>query len=141
MSLAAAIETNGVAELLGSRVGILAGLPPLLVVATATTLVIFLTEITSNTATAAAVVPLLAALAPGLGLNPYLLIVPAAIAASCAFMLPVATPPNAIVFGTGRMTILQMCRAGLWLNLIGIALITALTYGLVLPLLGTPPVP
>ena len=91
-------------------------------------LVIFLTELTSNTATTATLIPILAALSTVFELHAFMLIVPAAIAASCAFMLPVATPPNAIVFGSGRVTIHQMIRIGLWLNLIGIALITALVY-------------
>jgi sodium-dependent dicarboxylate transporter 2/3/5 len=73
-----------------------------------------------------------------MGIHPYLLIVPAAIAASCAFMMPVATPPNAIVFGSGLITLPQMCRAGLWLNLIGIVLITLLTMLVVKPILGVP---
>ena len=79
----------------------------------------------------------LAAMAPGLGMHPHLLIVPAAVAASCAFMMPVATPPNAIVFGSGHVTLPQMCRAGLWLNLIGIVLITMLTFLVVRPVLGS----
>ena len=116
----------------------LRGVPTLLLVALLVTLVIFLTELTSNTATAATFIPILAGIAPGLGLSPFALIVPAAIAASCAFMLPVATPPNAVVFGSGLVTIPQMCRAGIALNLIGIALITALTYAVALPLLGVP---
>jgi sodium-dependent dicarboxylate transporter 2/3/5 len=136
LSLAAAIKANGVGELLGNQVGALAGLPPVLLVLGVIALVIFLTELTSNTATTATMVPVLASLAPGLGLHAFALIVPAAIAASCAFMLPVATPPNAVVFGSGQVTIPQMTRAGLWLNLIGIALITALTYQIALPLLG-----
>jgi sodium-dependent dicarboxylate transporter 2/3/5 len=136
LSLAAAIGANGVSEFLGNQVGALAGLPPLVLVIVVTALMIYLTEMTSNTATTAALVPILAALAPGLGLNPYMLIVPAAVAASCAFMLPVATPPNAIVFGTGLVTIPQMCRAGWWLNLIGIVLITLLTYAVAMPLLA-----
>ena len=106
-------------------------------------LLIFLTEITSNTATTATLLPILAGLAPGLGVDPLLLIVPAAVAASCAFMLPVATPPNAVVFGSGRVPLPQMARAGLLLNLVGIAVITGLGYALVLPLLaaasGSPP--
>jgi sodium-dependent dicarboxylate transporter 2/3/5 len=136
LSLAAAINANGVAELLGNQVGALAGVPSVLLVLCVVTLMIFLTEITSNTATTATMVPILSALAPGLGVHAYTLIVPAAIAASCAFMLPVATPPNAIVFGSGHVTIPQMCRAGFSLNLIGIILITALTYAVALPLLG-----
>ncbi len=136
LSLAAAINTNGVAALLGSQVGAARGAPPWLLVLLVTALMIYLTEITSNTATTATMVPLLAALAPGLGLHAYMLIVPAAIAASCAFMLPVATPPNAIIFGSGHVTVPQMCRAGFWLNMIGIVLITVLTYAVALPLLG-----
>ncbi len=136
LSLAGALDRGGVGALLGAQVSGLAGVPPVVVVLLVVALVIFLTELTSNTATAATFVPILAGIAPGLGLSPYVLIVPAAIAASCAFMLPVATPPNAVVFGSGRITIPQMCRAGLWLNLIGVALITAFTWAIALPLLG-----
>lgn len=136
LSLAEAVGANGVAEFLGARTSAFAGMPPLLLTLVVTTGVIFLTELTSNTATAATLVPLFAALAPGLGLDPFALIVPATLAANCAFMLPVATPPNALVFGSGHVTIPDMCRAGLWLNLAGIALIPALTYLLVLPVLG-----
>ncbi len=106
----------------------LGGLPVVAVVATVTALVIFLTELTSNTATAATLIPILASIAPGLGLAPMALAVPATLAASCAFMMPVATPPNAIVFGSGRITIRQMIRAGVWLNLVGIAIIMVVTF-------------
>ncbi len=136
LSLAAAIGAHGVGELLGAQVGALAGVPTLLVVLGIVTGIVFLTELTSNTATAAALIPILAGLAPGLGAEPLLLVVPAALAASCAFMLPVATPPNAIVFGSGELTIADMSRAGLWLNLVGIVLITALAYAVVIPILG-----
>jgi sodium-dependent dicarboxylate transporter 2/3/5 len=98
--------------------------------------IVFLTELTSNTATTATLVPLLAALAPGLGLDPLMLIVPAALAASCAFMMPVATPPNAIVFGSGLVPIAKMSRAGFWLNWLGIVLITLLAYSVLIPMLG-----
>ncbi|HVS04153.1 MAG TPA: SLC13 family permease, partial [Thermoanaerobaculia bacterium] len=128
LSLAAAVEGNGVDRLIGLQAGRLAELPPLLVVATVTAAVVFLTELTSNTATAATLLPILAAAAPRLGIEPVLLVVPATLAASCAFMLPVATPPNAIVFGSGRVEIPDMVRAGLWLNLVGIALITLLAF-------------
>ena len=87
-----------VAEFMGSQARYAAGIPDFILVLLVCLGIIFLTELTSNTATAATLLPVLAALAPGLGVHPYLLIFPAAIAASCAFMLPVATPPNAIVF-------------------------------------------
>ncbi len=128
LSLAAAIRVNGVGEFIGNQVGILAGFPPILLVLFVTTMVIFLTELTSNIATTATLIPILASLAPALDFHPFLLIIPATMAASCAFMLPVATPPNAIVFGSGHVTIQQMMRAGLWLNIAGIVIITGLTY-------------
>ena len=77
--------------------------------------------------TTATLVPVLAGLASGLGLAPAELVIPAALAASCAFMLPVATPPNAIVYGSGEVPLNQMIRAGIWLNLVGIVLITVLS--------------
>jgi len=128
LSLGAAIEGTGVAAYLGYLVSGLNGLPPLVVVAAVTTVVIFLTEVTSNSATAATLIPIFAGVAPGLGIEPTALAVPTALAASCAFMLPVATPPNAIVFGSGKVSIAQMARAGIWLNLIGIVIITALSW-------------
>jgi sodium-dependent dicarboxylate transporter 2/3/5 len=117
-------------------VGLLSNAPILILVIAVTTLIIFLTELTSNTATAAMVMPILSAVAIGLGQSPLLLIVPAAIAASCAFMLPVATPPNAIVFGSGYVTIPQMVKSGFGLNIIGIVLTVAVTYLLVIPMFG-----
>ena len=98
--------------------------------AVAAGLVLILTELTSNTATAAAFLPILGGVAVGLGTGPMLLVVPAALAATCAFMLPVATPPNAIVFGSGHVTIGQMMRGGVWLNVIGLVLITLAAYTL-----------
>jgi len=139
LSLAAGIQANGVGEFLGQQMGALAGVPPVVLVLVVVAGMIFLTELTSNTATTAALVPILAALAPGLGVSPLLLAVPAAVAASCAFMLPVATPPNAVVFGSGHLTIGQMVRAGVWLNLVGSVLVTALAYAVALPLLGVDP--
>ena len=76
------------------------------------------------------------ALGAGLGLNPLIMVIPAAIAASCAFMLPVATPPNAIVFGSGQVSIPQMSRAGLYLNLVAIVVLTVLAYAVIVPVLG-----
>ena len=92
--------------------------------------IVFLTEVTSNTATAAAFLPLLGALAMAQEVSPLLLTVPAAIAASCAFMMPVVTPPNAIVFSSGHMQISDMIKAGFALNLMGIVVVTLITYGL-----------
>jgi len=136
LSLAGAIDRHHVADWIGSLVAGGVGLPPVILVGLVTAGVIFLTELTSNTATTATLVPILAALAPGLGIEPILLIVPAALAASCAFMMPVATPPNAIVFASGAVTIPQMCRAGLYLNIVGIVLITTLAFAVVRPVLG-----
>jgi sodium-dependent dicarboxylate transporter 2/3/5 len=136
LTLAAAIGRNGVDDWIGAQSQMLAGLPAAAIVVGVVTGMVFLTELTSNTASAAALVPVLAALAPGLGVSPLALAVPAALAASFAFMLPVATPPNAVVFGSGHIHVRDMLRAGLWLNLLGIAVISALTFAVVLPLLG-----
>lgn len=128
LSLAAAVQRHGVAEFLGAQSHGVAAWPEILVVALVTLGTIFLTELTSNTATAATLVPILAAVAPGLGIDPMRLVLPATLAASCAFMLPVATPPNAIVFASGRLELPQMARAGLWLNLLSVPPIVALAY-------------
>ncbi len=133
LALADGFKTTKLADWIGGQVSLLEHAPILVLVIAVTTLIIFLTELTSNTATAAMVMPILSAVAVGLGQNPLLLVVPAAVAASCAFMLPVATPPNAIVFGSGYVTIPQMARSGFGLNLIGVVLVTVLTYVLVLP--------
>jgi sodium-dependent dicarboxylate transporter 2/3/5 len=128
LSLAAAIQQSGLAGWIGAALGGLAGWPVLAVILVVTTVVIFLTELTSNTATAAAFLPLVASLAVGIGADPMLLAVPTALAASCAFMMPVATPPNAIVYGTGAITIPQMAKAGMWLNLFFVALLPLVVY-------------
>ena len=98
-------------------------MPLLAILLLITGFVVFLTEISSNTATAAVFVPVAATFAVSLGLDPMTLAAPAALAASCAFMMPVATPPNAIVFSTGHLTVMQMCRAGIYLNLIATVVI------------------
>ncbi|SHI49251.1 solute carrier family 13 (sodium-dependent dicarboxylate transporter), member 2/3/5 [Malonomonas rubra DSM 5091] len=133
LAMAAGFKATGLAEWIGKQVGLLENAPIVVLVLAVATLIIFLTELTSNTATSAMVMPILSAVAIGLGQNPLLLVVPAAIAASCAFMLPVATPPNAIVFGSGYVSIPQMARSGLGLNFIGIALAVVATYVLVIP--------
>lgn len=128
LCLAAAISANGIAELLATQLSAIGHIPPLMMTAVVVTLMIFITELTSNLATTTALVPIVAALATALGIDPLKLVVPATMAASCAFMLPVATPPNAIVFGAGLIRIPQMARAGFWLNLAGILIVTLLTH-------------
>jgi len=92
------------------------------------TLITFLTELTSNTATTQVVLPIIASLSTVIGVSPLLLMIPATIASSCAFMLPVATPPNAIVFGTRRLRVADMASVGLRLNLIAIVVVTVMVY-------------
>lgn len=140
LSLAASVEATGVGEFLGHQVEGLRGVSVLMLVLLVAAMVVFLTELTSNTATTATLVPILAGIAPGLGIDPLMLIVPIALAASMAFMMPVATPPNAIVFGSGYITIPQMVRAGFWLNLVSIMIVTAAMFSIVVPLLGIEPV-
>jgi sodium-dependent dicarboxylate transporter 2/3/5 len=124
LSLAAAIGMHGVDSFIASGLYGLAGAPMLLVVFAVAVLVIFATELTSNTAMATAFTPVLAAVALGLGVPVMPLLVAIALGASYAFMLPVATPPNAIVFGSGHVRIGQMMRAGIALNIVGIVLVT-----------------
>ncbi|HEV2147675.1 MAG TPA: DASS family sodium-coupled anion symporter [Longimicrobiaceae bacterium] len=124
LSLAGAIARTGLAGWIGAALSALDALPTVTVVAVVATVVIFLTELTSNTATAAAFLPVVASLAGGIGEDPLLFAVPAALAASCAFMMPVATPPNAIVYGSGAVTVPQMARAGFLLNLAFVVLVT-----------------
>jgi sodium-dependent dicarboxylate transporter 2/3/5 len=124
LSLAAAIAANDVDAFIGSGFAGLAGLPHWALVLAVTTVVVFLTEITSNTAVATTLMLVLAATAVTTGAPPGMLLTAAAIAASCAFMLPVATPPNAIVFASGHVTVPEMAKAGLGLNLIAILVVT-----------------
>jgi sodium-dependent dicarboxylate transporter 2/3/5 len=128
LSLASAVAASGLDGWFGQQVTGLGALPSLLLVAAVVTIILFLTEVTSNTATAATFIPILGGVALGLGADAMSLLIPAALAATCAFMLPVGTPPNAIVFGTGTVTIGQMARGGVVLNLVGILLITLATY-------------
>jgi sodium-dependent dicarboxylate transporter 2/3/5 len=135
LALAAAAEANGVPGFIGSLAGGFAGLPVWLVLLAVIAVMVFMSELTSNTAQVATMLPILAALAPVLGVPPELLLVPSTIAASCAFMMPVGTPPNAIVFGTGLVRMPQMMKAGIWLNLAGILLVFLLTWFYFAPVL------
>jgi sodium-dependent dicarboxylate transporter 2/3/5 len=126
LSLARAMDESGLAVWIGGVVAVLEDVPAIVIVAAVVMLIVFLTEVTSNTATATMAMPVMAGAAVGLGIDPLLPMTAAALAASMAFMLPVATPPNAIVFASGYLTIPQMARAGFWLNWISIVLITML---------------
>jgi len=128
LSLAAAVSDSGLAQWIGDSLTGLSSWPVLLIVVVVTLLIIFLTELTSNIATAATFLPLVAAIATALGQPPLLLAIPAAVAASYAFMMPVATPPNAIVYSSGAISMAEMVRAGLYLNLIGAFAIVAIVY-------------
>jgi sodium-dependent dicarboxylate transporter 2/3/5 len=123
-AVADAVRATGVDEWLAGSLHGLALLPTPLVVLSICLITTFATELTSNTATATLLMPVMAALARVLGVHPYLLMVPATVSASCAFMLPVATPPNAIVIGSGKVTVQELFREGIWLNLLGAVVIT-----------------
>ncbi len=131
LSLASAITSSGLAAWLGNELSAVATLSPLLVILVLTAFVIFATEISSNVATASAIMPVIGAIAVATGSDPVSLSIPVAMAASCAFMLPMATGPNAIIFASGQVSIANMARAGIRLNLIGVLLLTALSYLLV----------
>jgi sodium-dependent dicarboxylate transporter 2/3/5 len=131
LSLASAIDKTGLAVWIGGMISGLSVLPVMAIIAAVVLLVVFLTELTSTTATTAAFLPVMASVALGIGQNPLLLVVPVTLAASAAFMLPVATPPNAIVYGSGHVSIPQMARTGIWLNLAFTLLLTAMSYFLV----------
>ena len=128
--LADAIDRHGIGAAIAVSSARLEGIPPLLLVLAATALMSLLTELTSNLASTATLVPVLAAMATGLGIDPLVLIVPTVLAASSAFMLPVATPPNTIVFGSGMLRIPEMVRSGIWINTLAVVLITLAAYPL-----------
>ncbi|WP_300435030.1 SLC13 family permease [Christiangramia sp.] len=134
MALAKGFDDSGLAVWIGQQLTNLENLPLLLLVVVLVAAVNFLTEITSNLATTAMLLPILASMALALNLHPYFLMVGATLAASCAFMLPVATPPNAVVFGSGYLHIPDMIKAGIWLNIISITIISLVVY-FCLPLL------
>lgn len=131
LSLAEAIKNTGLGIWIGNGLSGLPHLDLIVMMFVLVTLVIFLTELTSNTATTATLLPILAVLATSSGIDPMLLFAPTALAASCAFMLPVATAPNAVVYSTGQVTIPQMASAGFKLNLVAIVIVTGLSYAMV----------
>ncbi len=131
LSLAAAMQESGLDRWIGERLGGFGALPAPVLVLIVTASIVFLSEVASNTAIAAAFLPIMVGVAQAAEIDPVLLMAPTALAASYAFMLPVGTPPNAIVFGSGHVTMKQMVRAGVWLNLIAIGLIMLVTFTLV----------
>ncbi len=134
LALSAQFSKTGLSLWIGHLVSGFSHLPILFIIVMVTLMVIFLTEITSNTATAAAFLPVIGGVAMGMGYENHqslLLTIPVALSATCAFMLPVATPPNAIAYGSGYVKITDMIKAGLWLNLVGVVLISAFSYFLV----------
>jgi sodium-dependent dicarboxylate transporter 2/3/5 len=134
MALAKGFSETGLAEWIALQMTLLQGVSLILLILVLVASVNFLTEITSNLATTAMLLPVLAPMALAFDLHPYMIMVSVTISASCAFMLPAATPPNAVVFGSGYLRIPDMIKSGIWMNLISIILITVLTY-LLLPLI------
>ena len=128
LSLAASIGSSGLGGWIGQALTVLENVPSIVLILAVATMIIFLTEITSNVATTSTFLPVVGAVAVALGITPIALTIPVVLAASCAFMLPVATPPNAIVFGSGKLTIPDMIRAGFALNIIGIFLVTLFAF-------------
>lgn len=131
LSLSAMFTATGFSEWVGEQVSGLTDLPPWLIIVAVIVVGLGLTELTSNTATAAAFLPIFGAVAVGVGIDPLFMTVAVTLAVCSAYMLPVATPSNAVAFGSGEITIKQMMRAGLWLNLISLALIMVVMYTLV----------
>jgi solute carrier family 13 (sodium-dependent dicarboxylate transporter), member 2/3/5 len=127
-ALAAGFQQTGLAELIGARFELLSALPTFIVIVLVCLTITFLTELTSNLATTEMILPILASVAVVTETHPLILMIPATLSASCAFMMPVATPPNAIVFGSERLTVGEMARVGIVLNLIGAIVIAVLVY-------------
>jgi sodium-dependent dicarboxylate transporter 2/3/5 len=134
LALAQGFTTSGLAEWIGGQMTLLEGASLFILLLFLITLVNFLTEITSNLATTAMILPILAPLSLVIDVHPFMLMVGATVAASCAFMLPVATPPNAVVFGSGYLRIPDMVKSGIWMNLFSIFFLTLMVYFL-LPLI------
>jgi sodium-dependent dicarboxylate transporter 2/3/5 len=134
MALAKGFDSSGLAIWIGNQLTSLESFPFILLLFILIASVNFLTEITSNLATTAMILPVLVSLSTVINIHPYYLLIGATVAASCAFMLPVATPPNAVVFGSKLLTINDMVKKGFWMNLISIFVLTLLVYFLV-PLL------
>ncbi len=123
-ALAKGFAASGLSVFIGSKLGGLEGSNTILMISGICTTLTFLTEMTSNTATTQMILPILSSIAVAMKTNPLMLLIPATLSASCAFMMPVATPPNAIIFGSGRVKIFEMVKAGILINFIGVFVIT-----------------
>jgi sodium-dependent dicarboxylate transporter 2/3/5 len=129
-ALAAGFQRTGLAQLMGDQFQAMSSLPTFALILLVCIVITFLTELTSNTATTEMILPILAAIAVATDTHPLVLMIPATLSASCAFMMPVATPPNAIIFGSGRLSVGEMARVGIVLNLIGALVIAGVVYSL-----------
>ena len=128
LSLASSISSSGLGQWLGTSFSLLVELKPWLIILLITTFIVFLTELTSNTATTSTFLPIATSIAVAISVAPISIAIPLVMASSLAFMLPVATPPNAIVYGSGKITIANMIKAGFILNLIGILIISLVSH-------------
>ena len=128
LALATGFQRTGLAALIGGQFEAVGALPTFALILLVCLAITFLTELTSNTATTEMILPILASVAVATGVHPLVLMIPATMSASCAFMMPVATPPNAIVFGSNRFSIAEMARAGIVLNLLGALVIATVVY-------------
>ncbi|WP_134704841.1 DASS family sodium-coupled anion symporter [Ammoniphilus sp. YIM 78166] len=132
LAIAGGFKETGLADWIGQQLTVLEGMNLILTILLTTALILFLTEITSNMATATMILPILASLSLAINVHPFALMIPAAMASNCAFMLPVGTPPNAIIYATEKITISEMVRSGFWINILAIILIVGAVY-LILP--------
>ncbi|SUZ70731.1 uncharacterized protein METZ01_LOCUS23585 [marine metagenome] len=131
LAIAKGFTTSGLSGYVATQLAVLLGdASPLVIVISTVTFITALTEVASNTATISLSLPMMASLSQAIEAHPFLLLIPTTLAASCAFMLPVSTPPNAIVYGSGRIPIMKMVIAGIWLDILSVFLLTVFVYTL-----------
>ena len=131
MCLARGMETTGLIQLIGSAIAGSAGISGFVVVLLLVLTMLFMTELMSNVALVTIFVPVVIGIGQGLGFDPILLVIPVTLASSCAFMMPISTPPNAIVFASGKIRMKDMMRAGILLNLISVAVLVLATFTII----------
>ncbi len=136
IALADGFSSSGLSVWIADSISFFHFLPPIFIVVIVCVIMMIMTEFTSNTATASIFMPILAGLAGAVHIHPYILMIPATLAVSCAFVLPVATPPNAIIFGSGRVQITDMVRIGIVFDVIGLILVVSILYYIIFPLMG-----